>query len=133
MVLDLISLSLPFFLSYLHHNFSVDTSFVPPLLYAALGVSREIAIGPVAVVSILLGTLAKDDLPIPAAATASCDTTSTKFINADCSKYREAYLALIFTATLFTGIFQAALGLTRSRLQKSAFKINCKLYASNSG
>jgi high affinity sulfate transporter 1 len=98
-------------------------------LYAALGVSREIAIGPVAVVSILLGTLAKDDLPIPTSATASCDTTSTKFINVDCSKYREAYLALIFTATLFTGIFQAALGLTRSRLQQSAITINCTLYS----
>ena len=93
---------------------NADTSFVPPLLYAALGVSREIAIGPVAVVSILLGTLAKEEFPVPAAATANCETTSTKFINADCSNYREAYLALIFTATLFTGIFQAALGLTRS-------------------
>ena len=89
------------------------TSFVPPLIYAALGVSREIAIGPVAVVSILLGTLAKDEFPVPAAATAKCDTTTTKLINADCTLYREQYLALIFTATLFTGIIQAALGLTR--------------------
>ena len=89
------------------------TSFVPPLIYAALGVSREIAIGPVAVVSILLGTLARNGFPVPALATASCDTTSTKFINADCTTYRDAYFALIFTATLFTGIIQAALGLTR--------------------
>ena len=75
--------------------------------------SREIAIGPVAVVSILLGTLARDEFPIPTAATAKCDTTSTKFVNVACDKYREQCIALIFTATLFTGIFQAALGLTR--------------------
>jgi high affinity sulfate transporter 1 len=96
------------------------TSFVPPLIYAALGVSREIAIGPVAVVSILLGTLAKEEFPIPAAATAKCDTTSTKFLNKACSTYREQYLALIFTATFFSGIIQAALGLTRYTILSSS-------------
>ncbi|KAI5056547.1 hypothetical protein GOP47_0028365 [Adiantum capillus-veneris] len=93
--------------------FGLYTSFVPPLVYSIFGVSRDIAIGPVAVVSILLGTLASDNLALPASATAKCDTTSTTFVNADCSTYREAYLALIFTATFFTGIFQAALGLLR--------------------
>jgi MFS superfamily sulfate permease-like transporter len=76
-------------------------------------VSREIAIGPVAVVSILLGTFARNGLPVPLAATASCDTTSTKYINAECSSYREAYFALVFTATFFTGLFQALVGLSR--------------------
>ncbi|WVZ55830.1 hypothetical protein U9M48_006439 [Paspalum notatum var. saurae] len=33
------------------------SSFVPPLVYAVMGSSRELAIGPVAVVSLLLGTL----------------------------------------------------------------------------
>lgn len=93
--------------------YGLYTSFVPPLIYSIFGVSRDIAIGPVAVVSILLGTLASNDLPLPAAATTKCDTTSTNFINADCSDYREAYLALIFTATFFAGVFQAALGLLR--------------------
>ncbi|MCO5597975.1 hypothetical protein L7F22_052064 [Adiantum nelumboides] len=93
--------------------FGLYTSFVPPLVYSIFGVSRDIAIGPVAVVSILLGTLASDNLAVPAGATSKCETTSTTFINADCSAYREAYLALIFTATFFAGIFQAALGLLR--------------------
>lgn len=93
--------------------FGLYTSFVPPLVYSIFGVSRDIAIGPVAVVSILLGTLMSDNLPLPAGATAKCDTTSTTFVNAECSAYRETYLALIFTATFFTGIFQAALGLLR--------------------
>ncbi|KAH7290821.1 hypothetical protein KP509_30G065700 [Ceratopteris richardii] len=93
--------------------FGLYTSFVPPLVYSIFGVSRDIAIGPVAVVSILLGTLAHNYFPMPASATAKCDTTSTAFVNADCSAYREAYLSLIFTATFFTGVFQAALGLLR--------------------
>ncbi|KAH7281758.1 hypothetical protein KP509_36G062100 [Ceratopteris richardii] len=93
--------------------YGLFTSFVPPLIYALLGVSREIAIGPVAVVSILLGTLASHQLPVPTLATKKCDTTSLKFINDACTQYRESYLALIFTATFFAGIFQAALGLLR--------------------
>lgn len=93
--------------------YGLYTSFVPPLLYSIFGVSRHIAIGPVAVVSILVGTLASDYLPLPAEATSKCDTTSTTFVNDDCLVYREAYLALIFTATFFAGIFQAALGLFR--------------------
>ncbi|MCO5557529.1 hypothetical protein L7F22_011095 [Adiantum nelumboides] len=93
--------------------YGLYTSFVPPLIYALLGVSRDIAIGPVAVVSILLGTLASDQFPLPAAATKKCDSTSLKFVNDACSTYRESYLALMFTATLFAGIFQAALGLFR--------------------
>ena len=92
---------------------NADTSFVPPLVYAVFGVSRDIAIGPVAVVSILLGTLAMKELPLPVSATDRCDTTSTDFINDACSAYRDAYLGLIFTATFFAGVFQAALGLLR--------------------
>ncbi|KAL0914035.1 hypothetical protein M5K25_017533 [Dendrobium thyrsiflorum] len=34
-----------------------DSSFVPPLFYAFMGSSRDIAIGPVAVMSLLLGNL----------------------------------------------------------------------------
>ncbi|KAH7281798.1 hypothetical protein KP509_36G063400 [Ceratopteris richardii] len=93
--------------------YGLYTSFVPPLIYALLGVSREIAIGPVAVVSILVGTLASHELPLPDAATNKCDTSSLKYINDACSHYRESYLALVFTATFFAGVFQAALGLFR--------------------
>ncbi|RWW32009.1 hypothetical protein GW17_00003350 [Ensete ventricosum] len=36
---------------------NTDSSFVPPLIYAVMGTSRDIAIGPVAVVSLLLSSL----------------------------------------------------------------------------
>ncbi|KAK7853974.1 high affinity sulfate transporter 2 [Quercus suber] len=40
----------------------VYTSFVPPLIYAFMGSSRDIAIGPVAVVSLLLGSLLQNEI-----------------------------------------------------------------------
>lgn len=58
------------------------------------GSSRDIAIGPVAVVSLLMGTLLKQEIdPIQ-------DPVN--------------YLKLAFTATFFCGIFQAGLGVFRS-------------------
>ncbi|KAL2608192.1 hypothetical protein R1flu_026765 [Riccia fluitans] len=69
------------------------SSFVPPLVYSALGSSRHIAIGPVAVVSILLGQLLKDEI--------------------NPKKDLPGYLRLAFTATFFAGIVQAALGVLR--------------------
>ena len=71
----------------------VDTSFVPPLIYAAMGSSRDIAIGPVAVVSLLLGDLLKKEI--------------------DPKKHPDEYLHLAFTATFFAGITEAALGVFR--------------------
>lgn len=69
------------------------SSFVPPLVYAVFGSSRDIAIGPVAVVSLLMGTLLKQEIdPIQ-------DPVN--------------YLKLAFTATFFCGIFQAGLGVFR--------------------
>lgn len=70
----------------------VDTSFVAPLVYAFMGSSRDIAIGPVAVVSLLLGTLLTDEI----------------------SDYKShEYLRLAFTATFFAGVTQMALGVLR--------------------
>jgi len=69
------------------------SSFVPPLVYAVLGSSRDIAIGPVAVVSLLLGTLLKQQF--------------------NPTKNPQAYLELALTATFFAGIFQTALGFLR--------------------
>lgn len=66
---------------------------MPPLVYALLGSSRDIAIGPVAVVSLLLGTLLKQEI--------------------DGKKHPAEYLQLAFTATFFAGVFQTALGLLR--------------------
>lgn len=70
-----------------------DSSFVPPLVYAVLGSSREIAIGPVAVVSLLLGDLLKQQF--------------------NPTKQPQAYLELAITATFFAGIFQTAFGFLR--------------------
>jgi sulfate transporter 1, high-affinity len=58
-----------------------------------MGSSKDIAIGPVAVVSLLLGSLLQKE--------------------ADHDKDREEYLRLAFTATFFAGITQAALGFLR--------------------
>ena len=71
----------------------LDTSAVPPLIYALMGSSREIAIGPVAVVSLLLSSMLqeiRDPVADPV-----------------------GYRSLVFTVTLFAGIFQAGFGLLR--------------------
>ncbi|KAJ7956861.1 sulfate transporter 2.1 [Quillaja saponaria] len=80
-------------LANLDPQYGLYTSFVPPLLYAVMGTSRDIAIGPVAVVSLLLSSMVKK-LKDPAV-----DPVS--------------YTKLVITATFFAGIFQAALGLFR--------------------
>lgn len=69
------------------------TSFVPPLIYAVMGSSRDIAIGPVAVVSLLLGTLLQNEI--------------------DPKTHPLEYRRLAFTATFFAGVTQAALGFFR--------------------
>ncbi|CAI5929212.1 unnamed protein product [Closterium sp. NIES-64] len=69
------------------------SSFVPPLIYAVLGTSRHIAIGPVAVVSLLLGDLL------------------SKYYDADAQPAQ--YLNLAITATFFAGIYQLAMGIFR--------------------
>lgn len=58
-----------------------------------MGSSRDIAIGPVAVVSLLLGTLLQQEL--------------------DPVKDKADYIRLAFTATFFAGVTQAALGFLR--------------------
>lgn len=66
---------------------------VPPLIYAVMGTSREIAVGPVAVVSLLLPSMIQkleDPLADPV-----------------------SYTKLALTATFFAGVFQAAFGLFR--------------------
>ncbi|CAA7401027.1 unnamed protein product [Spirodela intermedia] len=80
-------------LANLEPQYGLYTSFVPPLIYAAMGSSSEIAIGPVAVVSLLLGTLLRDEI--------------------DPDKHPTEYRRLAFTATFFAGVVQAGLGLFR--------------------
>lgn len=80
-------------LANLAPQYGLYSSFVPPLIYAFMGSSRDIAIGPVAVVSLLLGTLLQDEL--------------------DPVKQKLEYQRLAFTATFFAGITQATLGFFR--------------------
>ncbi|XP_060970169.1 sulfate transporter 1.2-like [Cannabis sativa] len=68
------------------------SSFVPPLVYAFMGSSRDIAIGPVAVVSLLLGDLLQAEID---------------------PKDAIPYRRLAFTATFFAGLTQLALGFFR--------------------
>ncbi|KAK1402353.1 Sulfate/bicarbonate/oxalate exchanger SAT-1 and related transporters (SLC26 family) [Heracleum sosnowskyi] len=80
-------------LAHLDPQYGLYSSFVPPLIYAFMGSSRDIAIGPVAVVSLLLGTLLQNEL----------DPIANKV----------EYQRLAFTATFFAGVTQAALGFFR--------------------
>ncbi|GJN23905.1 hypothetical protein PR202_gb11597 [Eleusine coracana subsp. coracana] len=66
------------------------SSFVPPLIYPLMGTSKDIAMGPVAVVSLMLGTLLQNEI--------------------DPKKNPMEYRRLAFTATFFAGLTEAALG-----------------------
>nr|CBK55656.1 sulphate transporter [Astragalus glycyphyllos] len=79
-------------LANLKPEHALYTSFVAPLVYAFMGTSKDIAIGPVAVVSLLLGTMLTDEIS-----------------NYDSPEY----LRLAFTATFFAGVTQLALGFFR--------------------
>uniref|UniRef100_A0A5B6ZZ93 Putative sulfate transporter 1.3-like n=1 Tax=Davidia involucrata TaxID=16924 RepID=A0A5B6ZZ93_DAVIN len=80
-------------LANLDPQYGLYSSFAPPLIYAFMGSSRDIAIGPVAVVSLLLGTLLQNEI----------DPTTNPV----------EYRRLAFTATFFAGITQATLGCLR--------------------
>ncbi|GLJ36225.1 hypothetical protein SUGI_0727240 [Cryptomeria japonica] len=69
------------------------SSFVPPLIYAMLGSSKDMAVGPVAVASILLASMLTDEI----------SPTQDPVL----------YVQVALTATLFAGIFQACLGIFR--------------------
>lgn len=69
------------------------SSFVPPLVYAIMGSSRDLAVGTVAVASLLTASMLGSE------------------VNA--AENPALYLHLAFTATLFAGVFQAALGIVR--------------------
>ncbi|KAL5712507.1 Sulfate transporter 3.1 [Ranunculus cassubicifolius] len=69
------------------------SSFVPPLVYAMMGSSRDLAVGTVAVASLL--------------------TASMLGAEVNAMENPGLYLHLAFTATLFAGVLQAALGILR--------------------
>ncbi|CAH8260653.1 unnamed protein product [Arabidopsis lyrata] len=69
------------------------SSFVPPLTYAVLGSSRHLAVGPVSIASLVMGSMLSE----------SVSPTQDSIL----------YLKLAFTSTFFAGVFQASLGLLR--------------------
>ncbi|RZC75322.1 hypothetical protein C5167_050804 [Papaver somniferum] len=69
------------------------SSFIPPLIYAIFGSSKDIAVGTIASASVLLASI------IDQAVSAKDNPT--------------LYVHLVFTATFFTGVFQFALGFFR--------------------
>ncbi|KAJ7570536.1 hypothetical protein O6H91_01G124300 [Diphasiastrum complanatum] len=69
------------------------TSFLPPLLYGLFGSSKDIAVGPGSILSILIGSLLRE--------------------NIGPEEPPDSFVRLAFTATFFAGLFQAALGVFR--------------------
>ncbi|XP_047316954.1 probable sulfate transporter 3.4 [Impatiens glandulifera] len=96
--LTIASLAIPQGISYaklanLPPIIGLYSSFVPPLLYAILGSSRHLAVGPVSIASLVMGTMLSETVSY------SQDPT--------------LYLQLAFTSTFFAGVFQASLGFLR--------------------
>ncbi|KAK8962525.1 putative sulfate transporter 3.4 [Platanthera guangdongensis] len=69
------------------------SSFVPPLVYSVFGSSKDLAVGPVSIASLVMGSMLRDQ------------------VNPDLEPI--LYLQLAFTATFFAGVFQASLGFLR--------------------
>ncbi|XP_047341478.1 low affinity sulfate transporter 3-like [Impatiens glandulifera] len=96
--LTLASLCIPQSIGYanlakLEPQYGLYTSVIPPLIYAFMGSSRELAIGPVAVVSLLLSSMIQK--------------------LEDPTVHPSSYTKLVLTATFFAGAFQAIFGLFR--------------------
>ncbi|KAK3148108.1 hypothetical protein QOZ80_3BG0290810 [Eleusine coracana subsp. coracana] len=96
--LTLASLGIPQSIGYanlakLDPQYGLYTSVVPPLIYAVMGTSREIAIGPVAVVSLLLSSMIQNVV--------------------DPATDPVAYRSIVFTVTFLAGVFQVSFGLFR--------------------
>ncbi|KAK6264034.1 hypothetical protein SCA6_019468 [Theobroma cacao] len=96
--LTIASLAIPQGISYaklanLPPIIGLYSSFIPPLIYSVLGSSRHLAVGPVSIASLVMGTMLSESV----------------------SPVEEPilYLKLAFTATFFAGLFQASLGLLR--------------------
>ncbi|KAK8567561.1 hypothetical protein V6N12_006142 [Hibiscus sabdariffa] len=69
------------------------SSFVPPLVYAVLGSSRDLAVGPVSIASLILGSMLRQEV----------SPVNDPLL----------FLQLAFTTTFFAGFFQASLGFLR--------------------
>ncbi|XP_006826848.3 probable sulfate transporter 3.3 [Amborella trichopoda] len=96
--LTIASLAIPQGISYaklanLPPIIGLYSSFVPPLVYAVLGSSRDLAVGPVSIASLILGAMLRQQV-----------SPVTQPV---------LYLQLAFTATFFAGVVQASLGVLR--------------------
>ncbi|XP_072979473.1 probable sulfate transporter 3.4 [Typha angustifolia] len=96
--LTIASLAIPQGISYaklanLPPIIGLYSSFVPPLIYSVLGSSRDLAVGPVSIASLVMGTMLRE------------------MVSPDHEPM--LYLQLAFTATFFAGVFQASLGFLR--------------------
>ncbi|KAG2409237.1 sulfate transporter 3.3 [Vigna angularis] len=99
--LTIASLAIPQGISYaklanLPPIFGLYSSFVPPLVYVVLGSSMDLAVGPVSIASLVLGSMLNEEV----SPTAESDL----------------FLQLALTSTFFAGIFQSALGILRKML-----------------
>ncbi|XP_044501369.1 probable sulfate transporter 3.3 isoform X2 [Mangifera indica] len=96
--LTIASLAIPQGISYaklasLPPIVGLHSSFVPPLVYAVLGSSRDLAVGPVSIASLILGSILGQEV----------SPTNDPLL----------FLQLAFTATFFAGFVQASLGFLR--------------------
>ncbi|KAL1189467.1 putative sulfate transporter 3.4 [Cardamine amara subsp. amara] len=96
--LTIASLAIPQGISYaklanLPPIIGLYSSFVPPLIYSVLGSSKHLAVGPVSIASLVMGSMLSE----------SVSPTQDSIL----------YLKLAFTSTFFAGLFQASLGLLR--------------------
>ncbi|XP_020598542.1 probable sulfate transporter 3.4, partial [Phalaenopsis equestris] len=96
--LTIASLAIPQGISYaqlanLPPIIGLYSSFVPPLIYSVFGSSRDLAVGPVSIASLVMGSMLREAV--------SPENEPT------------LYLQLAFTATFFAGLFQASLGFLR--------------------
>ncbi|VAI92793.1 unnamed protein product [Triticum turgidum subsp. durum] len=71
------------------------SSFVPPLVYTMLGSSRDLAVGPTSITSLIMGAMLQKGVPVSP------------------SEEPTLFLQLALTSTLFAGLLQASLGILR--------------------
>ncbi|KAL3654486.1 putative sulfate transporter 3.3 [Castilleja foliolosa] len=96
--LTIASLAIPQGISYaklanLPPIIGLYSSFVPPLIYAVLGSSRDLAVGPVSIASLIMGSMLRQQV----------SPTKDPIL----------FLQLAFSSTFFAGLFQSSLGFLR--------------------
>ncbi|GBG85243.1 hypothetical protein CBR_g39809 [Chara braunii] len=95
-------------LAHLPSKYGLYSSLVPPYVYSVFGTSRQLAIGPVAVVSLLLGELLTKEFK-PYLDNKGIPTDVAKFEK----QWNPQYVYFAFLATFFTGLIQLSLGIFR--------------------